>query len=41
TNERAVRLWQAMGFSIVGRLPSAFLHPTQSYVEALVMYREL
>jgi len=41
TNERAVRLWQAMGFSIVGRLPSAFLHPTQGYVDALVMYREL
>ncbi len=28
TNDRAVRLWQAMGFSIVGRLPGAFLHPT-------------
>lgn len=41
TNERAVRLWQAMGFSIVGRLPSAFLHPTQGYVDALLMYREL
>jgi ribosomal protein S18 acetylase RimI-like enzyme len=41
TNKRAVRLWQAMGFSIVGRLPGAFLHPTQGYVDALVMYREL
>jgi ribosomal protein S18 acetylase RimI-like enzyme len=41
TNERAVRLWQAMGFSIVGRLPSAFLHPTRGYVDALVMHREL
>jgi L-amino acid N-acyltransferase YncA len=41
TNERAVQLWQAMAFSIVGRLPSAFLHPTQGYVDALVMYREL
>src|SRR6185295_13288338 len=27
TNERAVRLWQAMGFAIVGRLPGAFAHP--------------
>jgi L-amino acid N-acyltransferase YncA len=41
TNERAVRLWQAMDFSIVGRLPGAFLHPTQGYVDALVMYRAL
>ncbi|MET0280085.1 MAG: GNAT family N-acetyltransferase [Steroidobacteraceae bacterium] len=41
TNERAVRLWQAMEFAIVGRLPGAFLHPVQGYVDALVMYRSL
>ncbi|MFY9734983.1 MAG: GNAT family N-acetyltransferase, partial [Rhodoplanes sp.] len=41
TNDRAVRLWQTMGFSVVGRLPGAFLHPAQGYVDALVMYREL
>lgn len=39
TNARAVRLWQTMGFSIVGRLPGAFAHPTQGFVDALVMYR--
>jgi ribosomal protein S18 acetylase RimI-like enzyme len=41
TNERAVRLWQAMGFEIVGRLPEAFDHPRLGYVDALVMYRRL
>lgn len=41
TNERAVRLWLAMGFGIVGRLPQAFLHPDQGYVDALVMHRYL
>ena len=41
TNDRAVRLWQAMGFEIVGRLPRAFAHPAAGYVDALVMYREL
>ncbi|MDR5651310.1 GNAT family N-acetyltransferase [Ruixingdingia sedimenti] len=41
TNERAVRLWQAMGFDIVGRLPLAFRHPRQGYVDALVMFRAL
>lgn len=41
TNERAVRLWQSFGFEIVGRLPAAFLHPTQGYVEAYIMYRTL
>jgi len=41
TNERAVRLWQAMGFAIVGRLPGAFAHPTLGDVDAFVMYQRL
>jgi ribosomal protein S18 acetylase RimI-like enzyme len=41
SNERAVRLWQACGFAIVGRLPAAFLHPTNGYVDAFVMMRSL
>ena len=39
SNERALHLWQSCGFAIVGRLPSAFNHPTLGYVDALVMYR--
>jgi ribosomal protein S18 acetylase RimI-like enzyme len=41
SNERAVRLWQSLGFEIVGRLPGAFIHPTLGTVDALVMYRHL
>ena len=41
TNERAIRLWRSLGFEIVGRLPLAFRHPVQGYVDALVMYRTL
>lgn len=41
TNERAVRLWQSLGFEIVGRLPGAFRHPVHGYVDALVMYQTL
>lgn len=41
TNIRAVRLWESLGFAIVGRLPGAFLHPTEGYVDALVMYQQL
>lgn len=41
TNERAVRLWQAMGFAIVGRLPGAFEHPRLGFVDAFVMYQTL
>lgn len=41
TNERAVRLWSRLGFATVGRLPKAFRHPSQGYVDALVMYKWL
>jgi ribosomal protein S18 acetylase RimI-like enzyme len=41
TNERAVRLWQRLGFDIVGRLPRAFRHPSAGLVDALVMFRSL
>jgi GNAT superfamily N-acetyltransferase len=41
SNERAVRLWQSLGFEIAGRLPGAFLSPTRGYVDALVMQRAL
>jgi ribosomal protein S18 acetylase RimI-like enzyme len=41
TNERAIRLWQSLEFEIVGRLPAAFRHPSEGYVDALVMYRTL
>lgn len=41
SNERAVRLWQSCGFSVVGRLPEAFAHPRLGLVDALVMVRNL
>ncbi len=41
TNERAIRLWESLGFETVGRLPGAFLHPRFGYVDALVMFRTL
>jgi ribosomal protein S18 acetylase RimI-like enzyme len=41
SNDRAVRLWQQLGWEIVGRLPGAFHHPAQGYVDAYVMYRSV
>jgi len=41
TNERAIKLWTSLGFDIVGRLPLAFEHPAQGFVDALVMYRQI
>lgn len=35
TNGRAVALWQAFGFEIVGRLPGAFEHPSLGFADAL------
>lgn len=41
TNDRAVKLWQSLGFQVVGRLPGAFRHPTLGAVDALVMFTTL
>ncbi len=41
TNSGAVRLWQKLGFKIVGTLPEAFRHPTQGLVDAYVMFKKL
>jgi len=40
-NEAAVRAWQSKGFSVAGRLPGAFCHPTLGDTDALVMFRSL
>ena len=41
SNERAVKLWQSMGFAIAGQLPRAFEHPRLGLVDAYVMMRSL
>lgn len=38
TNAVAVKLWQDLGFEIIGTVPEAFRHPTQGYVGLHVMY---
>ena len=41
TNETAVRLWQQLGFRIIGTLPGAFRHARKGLVDAYVMFRSL
>jgi L-amino acid N-acyltransferase YncA len=41
TNEPAVRLWQRLGFRIVGTLPAVFQHRERGLVDAYVMHRSL
>ena len=40
-NTAAVRLWQSLGFEIVGEIPGAFRHPSAGRVPIYVMYKEL
>jgi len=41
TNTPAIRLWQELGFEIVGTLPGAFRHPEKGYLDVYVMFRSL
>jgi ribosomal protein S18 acetylase RimI-like enzyme len=41
TNTAAIRLWQDLGFEIVGTLTNAFRHSDKGYVDVYVMYRSL
>ncbi|MFW5655207.1 MAG: N-acetyltransferase family protein [Roseicyclus sp.] len=41
TNTRAIDIWERAGFREVGRLPGAFRHPRQGFVDALVMWKDL
>jgi ribosomal protein S18 acetylase RimI-like enzyme len=41
TNTPAVRLWEKLGFKIVGTLPGAFRHAQKGFVDAYVMFRSL
>ena len=41
TNTAAVRLWERLGFKVVGTLPGAFRHRTCGFVDVFVMFRPL
>ncbi len=41
TNTGAVKLWQSIGFQIIGTIPEAFYHFEKGYVDAHIMYRKL
>ena len=41
SNERAVKLWQRMGFDIIGEIPDAFNHSSTGLTNAYIMWRRL
>lgn len=40
SNEGAIRLWNKLGYTSVGKLPKAFNHPQKGFIDALVMYKQ-
>lgn len=40
-NQRAVRLWEKLGFKIIGEIPEAFNHRQHGLTNAFIMYRKL
>lgn len=41
TNERAKRLWERLGFSVIGRVPQSFRHLGHGLVDSFIMHRFL
>ncbi len=41
SNAVAVKLWQSVGFDIIGEIPDAFDHHREGYTNAYIMYRKL
>lgn len=41
SNEVAVKLWQSVGFEIIGEVPDAFDHKKNGLTNAYIMYRKL
>lgn len=41
SNERAIRLWQKLGFEIIGEVPEAFNHRKLGFVNAYIMWKRL
>jgi len=41
SNEAAVRAWERLGFTVIGRVPGAFRHATLGFVDVLILHRSL
>ncbi len=41
TNIPSIRLWESLGFQTIGRIPAALELEQNSYIDALMMYRQL
>ena len=39
TNTHAIKLWQSLGFTIIGTIPQAYRHSSLGYVDAYIMHQ--
>jgi len=41
TNEIAIKLWEKLGYKIIGTIPNAYHHKKLGLVDAFIMYKQL
>ena len=41
SNTNAIRLWQSLGFEIIGTTPKGFKHQKLGYIDSYIMYKSL
>lgn len=41
SNEKAIRLWEKLGFRIIGEIPEAFNHKQNGLTNAYIMYQKI
>lgn len=41
TNTKAIKLWESLGFSIIGTIPDGFNLHSKNFVDAFIMYKKL
>ena len=41
SNEKAIKLWQSVGFQVIGEIPEAFQHQSLGLTNAYIMWKKL
>ena len=41
SNEPAIKLWESLGFEIIGATPKGFCHKKLGYIDSYIMYKSL
>ncbi|MDH3976811.1 MAG: GNAT family N-acetyltransferase [Deltaproteobacteria bacterium] len=40
-NQASLRLWEYLGFEVIGKIPNGFRNKNEEYVDVCIMYKEL